>query len=136
MGTWSFESFGNDAAGDWLVSLRETPTFEFLQHTLQGYNKGESWDPYPLLEAIAAAEVVCILKGNGPADYKKDTHGSNHNLNPVLDILRPRLLPPILVDLAKETVIAIEASDAFVEFSESDEEYHNELKSLLKRLTQ
>ena len=134
MGSWSYESFGNDAAGDWIIGLLETPTFEFLQHTLQEYNKARFDDPYPMLEAIAAAEVVSILKGNGPIDYHEDRHGSNHNLNPTLEVLQKQSLPAKLVILAVQVVTAIEISDVFKEYSEEYEEYHNELKGLIARL--
>jgi len=134
MGTWSFESFGNDAAGDWIMDLAETPTFSFLQATLQRYDSDGMPPIYPMLEAIAAAEVICILKGDGPDDDEEDRHGSNHNLDPTIKILRQQPLPPGLVALAIEVVIAIEKSEVFREYSEDDEECHDELKHLLTRL--
>jgi hypothetical protein len=35
MGTWAAGSFDNDSAGDWVIDLKENPTFAFLRETLE-----------------------------------------------------------------------------------------------------
>lgn len=66
MGTWSYESFGNDDACDWAAQLVEQNDLSFVESTLDALLAvGDEYLEAPeASEAIAAAEVVARLRGN------------------------------------------------------------------------
>lgn len=61
MGTWSTDSFGNDAASDWVEALSAHPSLERLARAFQSPPGTEDE------VALVAAEVVAALRGH-PAD--------------------------------------------------------------------
>jgi hypothetical protein len=63
MGTWAVSSFGNDAAGDWVIALADNPTYAFLRQTLQDSIDSPD-DSDTNASAVAAAEVLCIIDGH------------------------------------------------------------------------
>ena len=129
MGTWAVDSFGNDSAGDWIIDLKENPTYEFIRETLEACIDYPN-DSMSNENAIAAAEVLCILKGIIPSNY----HGVEHNLTPAIDALKELQQPNDLKFLALQAVDQIEKDSELKELWEGDEEWISELKSLRKRL--
>lgn len=67
MGTWSYEPFGNDTAGDWAYGLDENPDLSYLQDAFEKVlANGEEYLEAPdAEEAIAAAEVLAKVLGRG-----------------------------------------------------------------------
>ena len=65
MGAWSYESFGNDDAADWVAELEEHDDFGFVEATLDAViDAGEDDLEAPEASAaIAAAEVVARARG-------------------------------------------------------------------------
>jgi hypothetical protein len=66
MGTWSYDSFGNDDACDWVAQLEEQNDFGFVESALDAViGAGAEYLEAPeAWEAIAAAEVVARAQGN------------------------------------------------------------------------
>ena len=66
MGAWSYESFGNDDACDWVAQLEEQDDFSFVESALDAViNTGSDYLEAPeACAAIAAAEVVARSQGN------------------------------------------------------------------------
>ena len=66
MGTWSYESFGNDDACDWSYELEEVDSLSFIEATLDAVlASGDEYLEAPeASQAIAAAEVIARLQGN------------------------------------------------------------------------
>jgi hypothetical protein len=65
MGTWSYESFGNDDAADWAADLEEAGDLEFVESTLDAVlDVGKEYLEAPeAARAIAAAEAIARLQG-------------------------------------------------------------------------
>ena len=65
MGAWSYESFGNDDACDWIAQLEEHNDLGFVESTFDALLAvGDDYLEAPeACEAIAAAEVVARLQG-------------------------------------------------------------------------
>ena len=76
MGAWSYESFGNDEACDWVARLEEQEDFGFVESTLDAViNVGSDYLEAPeACEAIAAAEVLARARGN-PGTEETTSHG-------------------------------------------------------------
>ena len=75
MGAWSYESFGNDDACDWIAQLEEHNDLGFVESTLDAVLAvGDDYLEAPeACEAIAAAEVVARLQGHsGSTDPNSD----------------------------------------------------------------
>lgn len=132
MGTWSVGSFGNDSAGDWIIDLLETPTYQFIRTTLLA-STTEAHDKLSNENAIAAAEVLCIVEGFKANDSDYDQVA--HNLEPALEKLRYQVMPSDLRELAFATVEDIEKESELKELWEDDEEWISEIKALKQRLT-
>jgi len=66
MGAWSYESFGNDDACDWIAQLEEHNDLGFVESTLDAVLAvGDDYLEAPeACEAIAAAKVVARLRGD------------------------------------------------------------------------
>jgi Domain of unknown function (DUF4259) len=66
MGTWSYESFGNDEACDWSFELKEVDDLSLVEATLDAVlASGDEYLEAPeALQAIAAAEAIARLQGN------------------------------------------------------------------------
>jgi len=133
MGTWSTGSFGNDTAGDWIIDLAENPTLDFINETLQNGLKILD-DSDTNMQAVAAAEVICILKGHGPNGYEKDADGVNHNLDPVMEKLSTEHVPEALITLAIETINLIGSESELKELWDGDSEWDAEIADLKERL--
>lgn len=129
MGTWAVGSFGNDSAGDWAIDLLENPTFQFIKETLEASIE----DPHDSMlneNAIAAAEVLCMLDGFIPADYDQ----VSHNLEPAIAKLKEQPLPANLKELALRSVESIEQDSELKELWEEDEDWASEIRALKQRL--
>ena len=129
MGTWAVGSFGNDSAGDWAIDLLENPTFQFIKETLEASIN----DPHDSMfneNAIAAAEVRCMLDGFIPNDYDQVCH----NLEPAMAVLKQQPVPNGLKQLALQVVEHIQENSELRELWEGDEEWNNEIKALKQRL--
>ena len=130
MGTWATGSFGNDSAGDWVIDLLENPSYAFLEETLRASIE-KSDDPMLNENAIAAAEVVCIVStGVKPKDYKE----VSHNLTPAIKKLKQRKMPIHLKNLAIQTVVMIEQNSELKELWEGDNDWGAEIQVLKQRL--
>jgi hypothetical protein len=66
MGAWSYESFGNDDACDWIAELEEHDDLGFVESTFDAVLAvGDDYLEAPeACAAIAAAEVVARLQGH------------------------------------------------------------------------
>ena len=129
MGTWATGSFGNDSAGDWAIDLLENPTFEFFRETLEASIE-EPYDSMLNENAIAAAEVLCMLDGFVPADYDQ----VSHNLGPAISKLKEQSMPSDLKRLALQSVESIEEDSELKELWEENEEWKSEIQDLKQRL--
>lgn len=129
MGCWAVGSFGNDAAGDYAIDLRENPTYEFLRQTFE-ISKNNLQEPWVNEQAVAAAEVICIIDGTIPDDYKE----VEHNLAPAIAILKQQKFPADLKNLALQTLKLIERKSNLEDCWEGDEEWLAEMKALKERL--
>lgn len=67
MGTWSYESFGNDTACDWSYRLLKTTDLSVVEAALDAVLSDTSGylDSEIATEAIAAIEVLAKLRGRG-----------------------------------------------------------------------
>lgn len=129
MGTWAEGSFGNDAAGDWVIELRETPTYEFIRETIQA--SIDIPDDASINEpAVAAAEVLCILDGKLPGDYEE----VSHNLEPAIAILKQQKMPSDLKKLAIKCLDMILSDSELKDLWEDEEEWLAQIKNLISRL--
>jgi len=65
MGAWSYESFGNDDAADWVAELEEHDDFGFVEAAIDAViDAGDDDLEAPeASQAIAAAEVVARARG-------------------------------------------------------------------------
>ena len=129
MGTWAEGSFGNDEAGDWVMELRENPTYEFIRETMQA-SMDIPDDASVNAPAVAAAEVLCILEGKIPADYEE----VSHNLEPAIAILRQQKMPNDLKHLAIKCLDMIALDSELKELWEDNEEWTTEINNLKSRL--
>ncbi|MCC6762859.1 MAG: DUF4259 domain-containing protein [Chitinophagaceae bacterium] len=136
MGTWSVNSFGNDSAGDWIIDLLENPTYDFIRETLLASMAGER---YTLLNenAIAAAEVICIINGIKSTDkfYVNDYEQVSHNLEPAIENLKQQVMPRDLKELALASISDIEKESELKEMWEDDEEWIAAIIALKERLS-
>lgn len=129
MGTWAVGSFGNDAAGDWVIDLAGNPTYGFLRQTLQ-----ESIDAPGDSDtnscAIAAAEVLCIVGGQLPGDYEEVAH----NLLSPVALLQQQPVPVDLPALAVTCLKSILADSELKELWEDDQEWTADIQRLISQL--
>jgi hypothetical protein len=100
MGAWSYESFGNDDACDWIAQLEDYDDLGFVESTLDVVLAvGDDYLEAPeACEAIAAAEVVARLQGRS---------GSKDSGSETVDawVERVKLQPsPILIDKARRAL--------------------------------
>jgi hypothetical protein len=67
MGTWSHETFGNDAAIDWTYELQDTHDFLLVEQPIQRVlDCGPKYlDADLAVEAVAAAEIIAKALGRG-----------------------------------------------------------------------
>lgn len=129
MGTWAAGSFGNDSAGDWVIDLNENPTFAFIRETIEASIE-DPQDSMVNENAIAAAEVLCILGGTVPKDYGE----VDHNLAPAIAKLQEEPMPGDLKTLALQAIAVIEEASELKELWEEDEDWINEIHALKLRL--
>lgn len=129
MGTWAVGSFGNDAAGDWVIDLADNPNYSFLRDTLQNTIDIPD-DSETNACAIAAAEVLCIIEGRVPADYEEVAH----NLRIPVSLLQQQPMPAGLKPLAIIALNTILSGSELKEVWENDEEWIREVQRLLDRL--
>ncbi len=129
MGTWAVGSFGNDAAGDWVIDLAENPTYEFLRETLQNSIDMPD-DSDTNASAVAAAEVICIIDGNLPADYIE----VEHDLSSPVAALQQQPASGYLKPLAITCLNTILSSSELKELWENDEEWINDVRRLIQKL--
>src|SRR5436190_549370 len=115
MGTWASGSFGNDSAGDWVVDLLENPSYLFIRETLSSSVEDPN-DSTSNQNAIAAAEVLCIVDGVIPNDYEE----VSHNLAPAIEKLKQEHMPDDLKKLALKAVEIIEKQSELKELWEDD----------------
>ena len=100
MGAWSYESFGNDDACDWIAQLEEHNDLGFVESTFDRLLAvGDEYLEAPeACEAIAAAEVVARLQGHP---------GSRDPSSEVVDawVQRVKLQPSAsLIDMARRAL--------------------------------
>jgi hypothetical protein len=68
MGTWSFEPFGNDTAGDWAFGLDKAKDLSYIEAALNAIleqDKDDELESTDAEEAVAACEVLAKLLGKG-----------------------------------------------------------------------
>jgi len=118
MGTWNFDSFGNDVACDWAYSMEDTEDMGFVEETLRKVaDFGEDYLEAPdAEEAIAAAEVVARLKGR---------FGVRNSYTETVDrwVKRHRIEPdPFVVELAFKAIgrILTDHSELLMLWKESE----------------
>lgn len=121
MGAWGFRNFQNDCAGDWVVNFQANPNWAFVEKTILQRNSNGTIPNEA--EALAAIEVIAVVKGNPPKDYSE----VDFNLKKVLDNLPP-LIKEELIYSAIETArtilnnstlkVLIQEVDAYQEWSE------------------
>ena len=129
MGTWAVSSFGNDAAGDWVIDLANNPTYAFLRQTLQdSIDAPEDSDTNAC--AVAAAEVLCIIDGHLPGDYQEVAH----NLSSPVTILQQQPIPGDLPALAINCLKSILEDSELKELWEGDEEWIDDIQRLMNQL--
>jgi len=64
MGTWSVDTFGNDAACDWVGSFLDSPGLATVASAIEGVNKSDGYlDSYDACECLAACEVIARIQG-------------------------------------------------------------------------
>ncbi len=71
-GSWSYESFANDGALDWVGDFSDEPTPEFIRRTLVPATSGEYVESYVGQAAIAAAEFVAASLGYPCQGFPKE----------------------------------------------------------------
>lgn len=129
MGTWAAGSFGNDSAGDWVIDLLENPSYLFIQETLSAAIE-DPGDSMLCENAIAAAEVLCIVHGIVPGDYEE----VSHNLAPAIEKLKQQSMPEGIKNLAVKSVKTIAKESELKELWEDDEEWTSHIEALALRL--
>lgn len=77
MGAWGHNSFENDDALDWVSVLEESPDTSAIIDALNGVtDDAEDYIDAPECSmAIAAAEVVAALNGNGALSLPEEVNG-------------------------------------------------------------
>jgi Domain of unknown function (DUF4259) len=136
MGTWSVSSFGNDSAGDWIIDLLENPTYGFIRETLIKSMSGERYSLFNE-NAIAAAEVICMLNGVKSAGkhFSYDYDQVSHNLEPAIENLKQQDMPIDLIGLALTSIGDIAKESELKEMWEDDEEWIASISELIERLS-
>ena len=135
MGAWSYESFGNDDACDWIAQLEEHNDLGFVESTFDALLAvGDDYLEAPeACEAIAAAEVVARLQGrSGGQD------ASSENVDAWVD--RVKLQPSaILIDKARRALDRILAEPSELlelwEDAEPSGAWQAEVKKLKARVS-
>ena len=79
MGAWNISNFDNDTAGDWLYEFEENPSIVFLEKTIDSVFKEEYIDSDIALEALAAIEVITLIKGD--SKEKREELEALENIN-------------------------------------------------------
>jgi hypothetical protein len=108
MGTWGFDTFDNDTAGDWAYGLEGAADLSYVQATLeQALAAGDDYlDVDEAVEGLAACEVVARLKGNWGARnaYTEIVDGwvESHDIAP----------PAELIDQAAAVIKRVLAADS------------------------
>lgn len=66
MGTWGFDTFDNDTAGDWAFGLEGAADLGYVRETLERVLAAEDdyLDVDEACEGLAACEAIARLKGN------------------------------------------------------------------------
>ena len=107
MGTWGYDTFDNDTAGDWAFGLEDAIDLGYVQETLERVLAGEEYlDADEACEGLAACEVVSRLKGNWGAR------------NPYTEIVdawvesHPGAPPAELVEQAAAAIDRVTAADS------------------------
>jgi ankyrin repeat protein len=73
MGTWSFRSFGNDSALDWLARLQESEDGQlFIQYTIEKVLNDYDGNAAVAEEAVAAIAVICASATEPAGRINKD----------------------------------------------------------------
>jgi hypothetical protein len=80
--------------------------------------------------AVAAAEVLCILEGHIPDDFQS----VEHNLKPAIEALKSQPQPGDLKALAHRALTQIETDSKLKELWENEEEWIQQMKALKNRL--
>ncbi|MDB6072784.1 MAG: hypothetical protein JWO89_424 [Verrucomicrobiaceae bacterium] len=69
MGAWAVDSFGNDAALDWVAELNDADDISILDDTLSDVaESNEELESPKCCTAIAAAEVLAAMRGKPTVD--------------------------------------------------------------------
>ncbi len=114
MGAWAVDSFGNDAALDWVAELNDADDISILDETLSVAAESEEYvESDESCTAIAAAEVVAALRGKPTVDLPDEVTEF---------VARIKEKPPAdLVQLAFEALERIKDSSELQElWAESD----------------
>jgi septation ring formation regulator EzrA len=133
MGAWDTSSFGNDTANDWAYGLEDCADLSLIESTLQ--TVAEAGDEYIEAtegeEAIAAAEVLAWLRGQGPPlnayTEKVASWVEAHPITP----------PAELVQLALAVLDRLQQEPSeLMELWEDDAEWQASVADLRARLSQ
>jgi hypothetical protein len=108
VGTWGFDTFDNDTAGDWAFGLEGAADLGYVRETLERVLAAEDdyLDVDGACEGLAACEVIARLKGNWGARnaYTEIVDGwvEGHRIDP----------PAGLVDKALTVIDRVTAADS------------------------
>jgi hypothetical protein len=108
MGTWGFDTFDNDTAGDWAYGLEGAADLSYVRSALERVLAAgdEYLDVDEACEGLAACEVVARLKGNWGARnaYTEIVDGwvESHDIAP----------PAELIDQAVAVIKRVLAADS------------------------
>lgn len=108
MGTWGYDTFDNDTAGDWTFGLEDASDLAYVRETLERVlAAGDDYlDVDDACEGLAACEVVARLKGNwgarNPYTEIVDAWVEGHDIDP----------PAELVDQALAVIERVTAADS------------------------
>jgi len=105
MSAWGTGNYENDAASDWLVDFKKYHSFDFIKTTLQA-TIDFPYDSWINEQAIGAAEVLCIIKGNYDKDF--DIVSFEEWMENNFEKIKEQEIPADILGLALKVVEAVE----------------------------